>query len=353
MTTSKTRAARRGARAAARHRLAVGVFVGMFGLHASACSDSGSDNNTTGGDSPDAGSPDASTGDPSILVGTFQVRLVPPVPASGSTPETPGYTAVVGKVYDGPTPSQIIWEEGTKEGTCQLFTPRVPFCSTPCGGSAVCVEDETCKDYPSAHSAGQVTAKGLRTKSGETTFTMSPIANSYQPPAGVQLAYPAFDEGGEITLEASGDYFSAFTLKASGISPLVLESDMIVLSPNQPVQLKWTPPAKAEISSIHVKLDISHHGGTKGMIECDSEDTGSLELPASLLTELLNLGAAGFPSIIITRKAVGATTIAPGRVDVIVSSEVEHAVQIPGLTSCTEDTDCPSGQTCQSDLTCQ
>ena len=89
------------------------------------------------------------------------------------------------------------------------------------------------------------------------------------------------------------------------------------------------------------------------MIECDADDTGSLEIAAPLVTELINLGVAGFPTIIVTRKSVGSTTIAQGRVDLIVSSDVEHEVQVSGVTSCTDDMDCPSGQTCQSDLTCK
>lgn len=76
-------------------------------------------------------------------------------------------------------------------------------------------------------------------------------------------------------------------------------------------------------------------------------------IEAAILTELVNLGVAGFPAIAVTRKAVGSTTISPGRVELVVSSEVERAVEIPGLTSCTDDMQCPNGQTCQSDLTCK
>ena len=71
------------------------------------------------------------------------------------------------------------------------------------------------------------------------------------------------------------------------------------------------------------------------------------------LGQLLDLGVAGYPSVIVTRSATGTTTIAPGRVDLVVSSMVERPVTIPGLTSCTSDADCTGGQTCQSDLTCK
>jgi hypothetical protein len=67
----------------------------------------------------------------------------------------------------------------------------------------------------------------------------------------------------------------------------------------------------------------------------------------------LNLGVAGFPTVVVTRSATGSTTIAPGRVDLVVSSTIERSVEIAGLTSCTADTDCQPGQTCQSDLTCK
>lgn len=332
-------------------RLRALAVLAALGLLA-ACSGSESSSGSTGGD-PDGGSPDGSPGDPSILAGTFQVRLVAPVPAMDGQPETPGYAAVLGKVYDGPTPSQIVWEKGTKDGDCQLLTPRVPFCSTPCGGSAVCVEDETCQPYPTAHSAGKVTAKGLKTESGATEFSMDPVASSYQTPAGVKLLYPPFAEGDAITFEASGDHFSAFSVASKGITPLNLTNASITLEPDQPLMLTWTPPGQAGISTIHVKLDISHHGGTKGVLECEAADTGSLTLSAAILTELVNLGVAGFPTVVVTRKAVGSTTISPGRVELVIASDVERAVQIPGVTSCTDDTQCPNGQTCQSDLTCK
>jgi hypothetical protein len=119
------------------------------------------------------------------------------------------------------------------------------------------------------------------------------------------------------------------------------------------VTLSWTAP-RAGGGKVHVKLDISHHGGSKGRIECDADDTGAIELPATLVSELLQLGAAGFPTVIVTRKGpVGSAVLAPGRVELTVSSEAEHAVLVPGIVSCTDSSECPMGQTCQPDLTCK
>jgi hypothetical protein len=302
-----------------------------------------------GGDSKTDGAvkADSSHGDPNTQVGQFQISLVAPDTSTG----TAGHTTLVGKVNDGATPELVVWETAATEGSCKLLTPRVPFCSTSCGTGA-CVEDETCKSYPTALSVGTVTAKGLKTAAGATTFTMDPVANNYQPPASVTLAYPAFAEGDAISLDAAGGTFSAFTLKATGIAELKLLNDSIALAENTAQNLTWTPPSSSA-SKVQVKLDISHHGGTKGKIVCETADSGALTLSASMLTQLIKLGVAGYPTIVVTRVASGTATISAGRVDLVISSEVEKSVTVTGLTSCTKDTECPDGQKCQTDLTCK
>lgn len=331
----------------ARQKLALGLCTGLLGALLFSCT---SDSSPSNSDPEDNYTP----GDPTILVGTFQVRLVAPVAATATEAGTPGYTSILGKVYDGSTPSQIIWEEGAPDGDCSLFTPRVPFCTESCGGSAVCVEDNQCQDYPTAQTVGIVLVEGIHTGSDATSFSLEPVAKSYQPAADISLPYPAFSEGEAIIFTAPGsDFTPAFILQAQGISPLAVNNSSISLATGQPLDLTWTAPGEAGNSRIHVKLDISHHGGSKGKIECDAEDTGALEVSAALIDQLLALGVSGFPTIVITRSTTGSATISAGRVDLIVSSEVEMAVEIPGVTSCTGDEDCPTGETCQTDLVCK
>jgi len=309
-----------------------------------ACSSS----SETGGAVPaDGGAADAAKGDPTVLVGSFQLRLA--APDSGN----PGTTSLVGKIYDGATLVEVIDETALSENGCVLSTPRVPFCATPCGGSAACVENDTCKRYPLAHSAGVVTVTGVKTSAGAASFTMNPVVNAYQP-IGVTLGYPAFAEGDAVKLEAAGDYYAAFTLEAKGVAQLVTPATPFELTRGQPATLEWTAPASAASgATMKVKLDISHHGGTKGKIACDVPDTGSLTLSATMIGKLLDLGVAGYPTVILTRTALGSATIAPGRVDLQITSEVERAVTVSGLTSCTDSTTCPTGTTCQADLTCK
>ncbi len=284
------------------------------------------------------------SGDPNVQVGAFVVR----VPSETGSPNV----AVVGKVYDGPTPQLLVWETSSESGACKLLKPRVPFCSTACGGSAACIENETCQNYPAAKSVGVVTVTGIETNSG-AEFSMSPVANTYQPPADISLPSNAVSEGDTIRFSAAGGAYAPFTLEAKGIAPLSLTNPSIPVAENQAVSLSW-PSAQASTGSrVKVKLDISHHGGSKGKIECDAPDTGALEIPAPLVTQLLALGVAGFPTIISTRQTVGSATIAAGRVDLIVSSEVERAVSIAGLESCSSDAECTLPKKCQPDLTCQ
>ncbi len=286
----------------------------------------------------------AGTGDSSLLVGSFQLKVTPATDVAAAS------TTLVGKVYDGATPAATLWVSPQKDGACTLTTPSVPFCNTACGGSAVCVADDTCQDYPTAHGVGTVTVTGVQTSDGQSSFTMTPIANNYQPTA--SLAYPPFADGDAVTVAAAGDFFPAFSLSSKGVAPLALTSSAFALKSGQSLDLAWTKGGAGN-STIHVKLDISHHGGSKGQIECDTDDSGTLSISAALISKLLDLGVAGYPSVIVTRQAVGATTISAGRVELVVSSVVERAVTVDGVNSCTDDDDCPTGQTCQTDLTCK
>ncbi|MCE9571868.1 MAG: hypothetical protein K8W52_01810 [Deltaproteobacteria bacterium] len=285
-------------------------------------------------------------------LGGFTIDLVAAFTAStGET--TAAHTTVVGKIYDGVQPETVIWTAQATAGDCTLSVPSVPRCTTPCGATAACVADETCQAYPSSHAVGDVEVTGVKTTAGAAAFTMSPIVNGYQPGAATVLAYPPFTAGDAVAMHATGsDFAPAFTLATHGIAPLELAADPLALASGQPLALTWTAPADAT-AAVHVKLDISHHGGSKGKIECDTADDGAVAIDASLVDALLALGAAGYPTIIVTRSATGHAAVATGHVDLVAASTVERAVAVPGVTSCTDDTECPSGQSCQPDLTCQ
>ncbi|MBI4807221.1 MAG: hypothetical protein HY795_18560 [Desulfovibrio sp.] len=294
----------------------------------------------------DAGPADAGLGDPGSLVGAFNLELVAP---SG---EIPGSTTLVGRVSDGPTPSQIVWEPLRSEADCVLEIPRVPFCDPGCGGGAACVENDQCSSYPSARSVGAVVVDGLLTESGNGEVALVVVANNYQLPAAPKLTYPAFGQNDPIILRASGGVVDPFEIRATGISPLTVTSTSLQLVSERSLTLTWNSSGPSADVRIHIKLDISHHGGSKGRIQCELEDTGAFELPRTLLGELQGFGVAGFPTVVLTRQSRGATAIALGRVELRVLSVVERPVEIPGLTSCTTNEECPNGQSCQTNLAC-
>jgi hypothetical protein len=295
------------------------------------------------GASSDAGaSGDAAAADPQAALGGFMIDLVA---ALGSAP---AYTAVLGKVYGGAYPSAVQWTVAEEAGGCRLLTPRVPFCDPGCGGTAVCVEDGRCQPFPTAQNLGRVSVSGV----GAAAFEMEPIAGNYQPGVGVSLPYPPFSEGAAVQMQTSGGGLPTFSLASVGIAPLEVQGTF-ALADGQPLPVRWTPPGQGGGSRIEIKLDISHHGGTRGKIECDVADTGALDIPAAQISRLLALGVAGFPTIVVTRAATGTTALAQGKVTLRVIASVEQAVEIPGLRSCTEDRDCPAGQTCQSNLACK
>jgi hypothetical protein len=307
-------------------------------------------NSGQGGDSgaagASAGSGNGGTAGVAPVVGFFNLTMVE------ETATTVGYAAFSGKVFDGEVPAATVWTVLAEDGDCQLLKPTIPYCDGGCG-TGVCVADGQCQSQPTAHSVGDVTLNGVSTVAGDSSIVISPIIKGYSTPAGVAFSYPPVAEGATVTLSAAGGDYDAFSIEAVGIAPLVLANSEYPLSANAPLSLTWTPPSDSSQSRIAVHLDISHHGGSKGKIVCDTSDDGAVEIGAGLTSQLLGLGVAGFPTIIVTRRTGGQVMIAPGLVSFGVQQSIERAVLVEGVTSCTGDADCTSPQTCASDLTCQ
>lgn len=288
--------------------------------------------NNDGGGGPTNPTPTAPT------FGAFQVTLI----ADGA------YTSVVGKMYDGPYPPNMFFEEIAASGSCRLYKRIFPFCDPACGGQGACVQGDSCQPYPSAVNIGTVTMSGLKTNDGKTSFSMNPINYIYQ---FTSLAFPPCNEGDPITLSAAGSSsVSEFTLNIKCISPLTLLNDTIKMIDGQPINLRWTPPTVTGISTIFVLIDISYHGGTKAKIECNVEDNGSLTIPAVLLDSLKTFGIAGYPKLEISRLATSTDTSAKAKI--VIESKVNKILSIPGIINCGETVDCPEGQTCEA-LRCQ
>jgi hypothetical protein len=308
----------------------------------------------------DAGAVNTSDGGAATTakIGEFSLQLVAPVAASETVSATAGYTALLGKVFDGPATETTVWTKKDEAEGCTLLIPEVPFCETPCGSGNVCVADDKCQKSPSPIGLGTLSVKGVKLDTGSaafTTDTTKDVKYAYQTPVGASLAYPAFAEGDALEFSLSGESgIAAFTLKGKGIATLELvNGESYPLAAGKGLALAWKAAAQATASRILLKLDISHHGGSKGKIECDVDDDGSFTIPAKLVDALTALGVAGFPSVSITRTSITSALTARGRIDLRLFSYFDRPVEVPGLVSCTgDDTECPTGKKCRDDKTC-
>jgi hypothetical protein len=271
--------------------------------------------------------------------------------ATADSAAAPARTSFLGLVNDGEKPSPNAWVEEQSAVGCKLYTPSSPLCEPSCGSMAACVSDDVCAPYPKSQPVGTIKLTGV----GDAPIEMTAVGsgNNYQPKAGTALPYPPCDEGADLSLSVEGGAYTGFELKAKCIAPLDFQGP-IKLVKATPLKLSWNTPTQPNLTRIQIKLNISHHGGSRGEIRCDVDDNGALELPATMVDRLVELGVAGFPTIVLARVATGnAVGGEPENVQLIVTHNVEREVEIDGLVSCSESQQCPTGQTCQSDLTCK
>jgi hypothetical protein len=250
-----------------------------------------------------------------------------------------------GEVFDAVPPSSV-WNELAARDECRLEVGPQLFCDPGCSSSETC-GSSGCIASPRTQSVGDVAISGLA-----AAQSLSPSMSSRRYSLQAALPYPPFAEGAEILLEAAGGEYAPFALRTVGVPLLELDGADIVVERDRPVLLRWTARPEIGPARVFVVLDIAHHGGISARIECDAEDDGELDIPAELVTQLVDRGLAGFPAITVTRRSVDSAMIAPGCVDFEVGSQVVREVVVPGLASCSFERPCPDGQTCQADLTC-
>jgi hypothetical protein len=257
-------------------------------------------------------------------------------------PET--YTGFLASFFDGPVPPLLASQVRQEQAGCQLLVPRAA-CVPACTGDAVCTGTNTCTPQPKQVDVGTLHVTGLGGMDHDVAPT-APNVLTYQ--IVPSLPYPSCAEGSEVKISATG-----FAATSKCISALTVTSPApIAVTAGQPMRLDWTPPGRAGISRIQIELEISHHGGWRGQIECDVPDSGSFEIPAPLITALVNLGRAGYPTVKVVRTATAAAPTQPG-VKLTVLSRVETEVDT-GVVSCGAGNSppCPAGRTCQVDFTC-
>jgi hypothetical protein len=326
-------------------RISTVLTLALLSSSFACSSDSGKEGNA-GGSAQAAGAPaagaasgsggaSASGGGSSERQGTFRVDM------HEGTPTNPARTNVLGIIYDGPPASgEVPLKLESSVGDCALLVPWAPFCTEPCTGGAKCTADDTCTAQPKMLDVGPVVLSGLGDE-----LTMEAIAGNYQSPT---LPAEVCEEGAPVSLDSSN-----LSMESPCIARLELTTEApIAVITGKSVDLAWTPPTSDADSRVKIHLDIAHHGGKKGEINCDVADTGSFSMPEELVTQLVSLGLAGYPDITLERYSAAADARSP-MIQLRIGSLVRRDVDT-GVVSCDEDSQCESGQTCDTaDRTCK
>ncbi|MGC4067597.1 MAG: hypothetical protein QM784_23710 [Polyangiaceae bacterium] len=183
---------------------------------------------------------------------------------------------------------------------------------------------------------------------------MTTVNANYLPKSTDKLDYPPCYSGKDVTLSGSVGG-SNVEVVASCSEPLELGGpDPLPFISGSPLVLEWTKPSVEGKTRIAVEIDISHHAGLKGLIRCETADTGSLTIDASLVTALISLGTAGYPEVSVTRSALGSTAVGKGHLALDIYSINTRFLNIPGYTSCSSSEDCPTDKpTCTEGLLCE
>lgn len=302
-------------------------------------SDSGGSGGAGGGGEPVASGPP---------YGPFKVELIAATAAGLMGTPRPARTEVSGFIRDGVEPLKSGWEMIDEVGDCQLFVPDTPLCDPECAVGEICAPGDACMRVPAKQSAGAVTVTGL----GEPIALEDKVAGNYTLPTGLTRPYPPCAEGDAITFAVEGNGHDPFMLEVPCVATLDAP-EPVTIEGGAPIELRWAAPTMPELANLHAHLEIAHHGGKRGQLECDTTDDGELDIDATLIDGLINLGVSGFPTIVLTRSAsMSGSGEASEHVSLTVSASYESPVTIPGVISCTNNSECPDGQSCGMDLRC-
>jgi hypothetical protein len=268
---------------------------------------------------------------PEALVGQFEIELAS------------DYTRVGGKVYDGVLPTRTP-AELARDGECRLVevvphlcTPACSAATESCDGSGACVP------LPVARDVGTVGVAGLA-----VSLRMRPnaVTQAYSNPAQPALPHPGFEPGADLRLAASGGVYAPFRLRGWGVPALALDPRPVLVSAGAPAQLIWSAPTLTGPARMHVSLNINHHGSSNAWVECDFPDTGSAQIPATLVDALMAKGSSGFPTLTASRRTATRVEMEAGCVQLLVTSAVTSSVEVDGIVSCNTSAACAPGQSC-------
>ncbi|KIG19496.1 hypothetical protein DB30_00005 [Enhygromyxa salina] len=247
------------------------------------------------------------------------------------------YSAVDGEINEAVIPATIV-QETLAAGGCQLLTRDNPFCDPACGTGEACTHAGSCIPYPERQDTGTVTIDGLA-----VGVVMQPRADKRY--FETTLPHPVFSPGTAIRLTSSGGEVGPLELSGRGFAPIELAKSAWIAQPGQPLIVNWVAEDDGE-ARFYLTINVDQHGISPSTLVCEGPDTGSFEVPATMIDALLDAGISGFPTGHAYRRTVDSTITDNGCVELQVRSHRDATLEVAGHTPCTATPDCPDGQTC-------
>lgn len=321
-------------------RLAAGfVLAGLFGCSSddkggSSSSAAGSTTagggGASGGGASEGGSVPVAGSSAKAPFGSFTISLNPAVEDAAA------YTAIFGKVYSGPYPTDVIETVIDSDDNCKVYKYSLHACYDPaCPGEQTCVAENVCEAKPVPVSVGDVSVAGI----GATSLKLAVTNLNYQYP--LDLPYPGVTEGEPVTLTGTGDAFPAFSVSATGVAPIATSESSYLITSGQPLTVNWTPGGDPA-TEVTATLNVSKHGGSAGYVLCKTTDSGTLTISADVVKALVELGVGGFPELLLKRATHGESTVSGGKIGLDVEAVAKPPLDIEGYCSCFNDSDCGS-----------
>lgn len=184
----------------------------------------------------------------------------------------------------------IYWTKEAEIGPCTFYSASFGECIPECTAPEECGADNQCHDESWTWgfiNAGTITVSGL--KSELSLVPISVGANDYytsywttEPTTGA-----IFDEGDTITATSPGGELGAFEVSVTGCAEMTADLTCPPSIVNgESLTIRWTPGDAAK-DTVRFAMQSGNHASQFSSIICETDDTGSLVVDASLISAYL------------------------------------------------------------------
>jgi len=189
-------------------------------------------------------------------------------------------------IYDEPYPGNllgVVWGPYgltvTEESGDCVFLDNLGygFCDPPCGTDEYCSDDDECLPWPQYRDAGVMSVSGL-----SEPLTITPSEHGYYSVDWTCCPESLFDGGESVALSAEGNETPAFDVSTMAVAPIEPALDCgLPLDDEGGLEITWDPSELG--GTVRWEMAAAPHAGQGPMIFCETDDTGSLLVPSSLL----------------------------------------------------------------------